>query len=310
MSDKGNKITKKRALNVLDIYEKDPSIEKIKRQYRILALKYHPDKNNAPDACSKFQELNDAYKFFESNTNMYAGIDTSDEEESMKKGSNYQCILYFFLKTIFQQEPNTRVLFEIIQKLVTICEDKSLALLDNIDKNIVIKIYETMKAYGEIFHFTEAYIEKVEELIKKKLDNDERIILHPFLDDLFENNIYKICVNSENYFVPLWHHELIYDCSGGELFIECVPILPENIGIDDKNNIIVVLNYTIMELCRLEDINFCIGNNKFSFPRKSLYIEKEQTHILANQGISMINTRDIYDVSKKSDIYVFIEIEF
>ena len=34
----------------------------IKRAYRKLSLKYHPDKNSAPDAAEKFAEIGTAYE--------------------------------------------------------------------------------------------------------------------------------------------------------------------------------------------------------------------------------------------------------
>ena len=40
---------------------KDSSESDIKKAYRTLSLKYHPDRNSSSDAADKIREINDAY---------------------------------------------------------------------------------------------------------------------------------------------------------------------------------------------------------------------------------------------------------
>ena len=43
--------------------ETGDTMENLKKQYRLKALLYHPDKNNSPDASAKFQEINESYQY-------------------------------------------------------------------------------------------------------------------------------------------------------------------------------------------------------------------------------------------------------
>jgi DnaJ-class molecular chaperone len=54
-------ISKKEAYDILGIPE-DSSEDTIKKAFKKLALAYHPDKNNDPDACTKFQRISEAYQ--------------------------------------------------------------------------------------------------------------------------------------------------------------------------------------------------------------------------------------------------------
>ena len=54
------------ACSILELYHISPSEitnEVIKKQYKIMALQYHPDKYHGNDANEKFQEIHEAYQF-------------------------------------------------------------------------------------------------------------------------------------------------------------------------------------------------------------------------------------------------------
>jgi len=56
-----NSSAEKAAYDLLEISQ-NASLDQIKKSFKKLALKFHPDKNSAPDATEKFQALNNAYE--------------------------------------------------------------------------------------------------------------------------------------------------------------------------------------------------------------------------------------------------------
>jgi len=300
---------------ILDIsQENEVTLTSLKKSYRILALKYHPDKNKSQDAAQKFQEVQNAYEYLL----RYLEEDdfTSEEEDEYneefekpgsKKGE-YNNMLFSFIKKLIPKELGGSVLQLILNKISTMCEKNAIELLEKVDKTILIKIHETLTIHGEVFHFSHSFFNKIENLIREKTKNDECIILNPELNDLFENNLYKLKLNNSMYAVPLWHHELIYDASGSDVYVKCNPIVPENITIDSKNNITVCVSLGILDIWNNDTTEFKIGKTSFFLKREQLVFKKRQTIVLERQGISKINTVDVYDISKKADIIVDLTI--
>jgi hypothetical protein len=306
----------KSACNVLEIDKSNyKNKNEIKKKYRMMALMYHPDKNNSPDAAEKFQEIHQAYEYLlkYENNNFFDIIDDidsegDDENESTMDKNSYSWVLYSFLKNVLQKESCNNLFFTIIQRISTTCEKTALETLEKLDKKTLIKIHEIMQLHREVLHFNDVFFEKIDEIIKNKIKNDECIILNPVLSDLFENNLYKLNINDDKYIIPLWHHELVYDNSGCDIYVKCNPMLAENIKIDGNNNIHVELTYCIDELLKNEKIDIGIYKEPIYFYPSQLKIKKTQTLILREQGISKMNPNDIFDVSKKSDIYLNIRL--
>ena len=290
-------MTKQKAFTILNIIDMNVDDEKIKKAYRSMALRYHPDKNKSEEAKTQFLLIQEAYEFLKG---------------SQYCEKDYVSILKNFVSSLFDGELNTIVIFEIIRKMMNICEEKSIELLQKIDKHLLKKIYEIMILYKDVFHFSIEFLNNINDIVKLKFDNDERIIIHPLLDDLFENNLYKLTIDNEIYIVPLWHHHLVYDSKNNnskEMYVDCYPILQDNIFIDDDNNIHIHIETSIEDIWKKNTIDFSLGSRCFSFKRELLLLKQYQLQIFYNEGIPVVNILDMYDITKKSNIIVHMIIQ-
>ncbi|MFY7731637.1 MAG: J domain-containing protein [Flavobacterium sp.] len=257
--------------------------ELLKRHYRIKALRYHPDKNASPDANEQFQLVREAYEYL------------SDHNSPMDNLS-YVDMLKEFLNA------KSPIIHIIISKLSHMCEDKAVRFINSIDKLILMDIYKLLIANREILYIPEVFIEEIRKILITKTQGDERILLNPSLDDLCNDNLYKLVVGDRTYLIPLWHHELIYDNSGCDLYVKCNPILPDNVEIDEDNNVIVSLEYSIADLLKMDEVYTVIGQRAFSFRTDELRVMKRQRIVRSGMGISRIKPKNIYDVSSRGDI--------
>jgi len=299
----------------ISLYE-EITTDLLKKQYRLLALKYHPDKNHNEDAVAKFQKIQESYEYlmkYKDFKDFELSSDDEDENDTesdsvFKNKSNYKTILFSFLKNILNPESRKHLFYTIFKQISNTCEINALELLKKVEKQNLIKIYEILEKHSDVLHFTEDFIINVKQIINEKMQNDECIILNPTIDDLFENNLYKLTVDSFKYIVPLWHDELIYDNSGNDVYVKCIPILPENVDIDEKNNITVDVEYKIQDILEKEIVSVAIGKQNFYLKRENLKIMPFQTVLFIQQGISRINTKNIYDVSNKGDVLIRVKL--
>lgn len=291
-----------------EIFDLNESIEinakELKQRYKIYALKYHPDKNKSPNATEKFQELNSAYEYLRKHYKQ-----NTDSHEMFGVNMTYSNILFTFLKTVIPIDKDTDIINVIIQKISKVCESKSIDFLEKLDKEILIKIFKIIKKNKEIFNISDEYIHLIEAVITNKTKNDEMIIINPSLDDLLNNNLYRLTINNDTYIIPLWHHELMYDNNDINIYIKCNPILPDDIDLDDNNNIHIYRTLKINELWGKDVFEINVYNRKYTIETKKLSLLPNQIVHIPNAGISRINTKDMLDISNLSTVIFHIQLE-
>jgi len=293
----------------LDIKNQQITFDDIKRQYRLKALTYHPDKNTSPDATIKFQEIHDAYEY----VLKYEGYDDYNSDDNncndmYESPDSYKSIFMLFIKKILENESNQTTFYNIIHNVTNLCEEKAVEILKKLDKTILIKILTILVKYKYAFHITETLISNIENIIKNKNENDECILLNPTLMDLYENNLYKLTIKNETYIIPLWHHELVYANGNNDLYVNCLPDLPNNIEIDENNNVHIYVEYDIHDIWNTNTINIECHTMNIPIQVHTLKLVENQIVIFAKKGITKMNTNDIYDISKKGDMFIHIKL--
>jgi curved DNA-binding protein CbpA len=299
-------------INAYEISYNDLTLEYLKKKYHKLALRNHPDKNgNTPESTEKFKQINEAYDYLKREIKNINPIEDNEKDNEDVTSSVYFDVLNIFMKSVMEGKYN-EFISKIVNDIVFASKKVSLKLFEDLDKDSALSIYLFLSKHRFTLHLTETILEEVRQVVIQKYENVQIFKLNPSINDLLNNNLYKLYVDNELYLVPLWHNESYFDGSGCEIIVMCEPQLPEYVNIDDENNIHTEIFIDLkndIPLLLKNDMNLIIkiGDVEFTIYLSKLNIKKEQYYKIKNEGISKIKN-DICDVSEKADIIVKINI--
>ena len=294
------------AVDLLGLESCNFTLAELKKKYRKLALQKHPDKNgNTKESCEEFRLIYDAYVYLKKESDAFdnGNIDTDTEnstENSFDSNVSYVSLIAKFLSGLQYND----VFIKVVQELLV--SRFSWKLVERLDSDMLLNIYNFLSSYRLVFGITDEILANLKKAIVNKYKHV--YVLNPKLSDLLENKVYKLMVDDKLYVVPLWHKEIYFDCSNNEeIIVICEPELPENIKIDEENNILVEVTIHMSELFSSDKIKFEYEGLSFEIPLNRLFIKREQTYKFLKSGITKI-TDDIYNVSDKSDVVVCVKI--
>jgi len=318
-----NPMNPKEAREILGV-SRDCSLPELKKRYRIMALRLHPDKNgNTPEATAAFQELNAAYRALSAtNTN---------EEDKAAETETYSDIFINFITSLFRKKDAsaagvTPLLLELLHRIVHDYASVSVnAALDSLDPSVLVQIYEALERYNAAVSMDARIFEDVMRILREKMQQNNIVILKPSLKDLIQNNISVLKYEGHTFYVPLWHSELHYRIetdnpdsqdspdSSRQLIVKCMPDLPAHMTIDANNELHVDVRADIKDLLHSsgEALRIPLYDSEcLELPVRDLRLVARQTLHLANNkfGISLICSSDIYEVKNKAPICVHVHL--
>jgi hypothetical protein len=273
-----------KAYYILEIDPDNVNDEHIKKQYRLMALKYHPDKNKQENANDKFIEIQTAYDFLQG----------TDENNT----NNYETFFKDFIYSINRAE-----LYTFLSNISSNYDVNIKEYISKIDTKILIQIYNLIVVYKDIFYINDNTIEIIETFIK---NNIETYTINTTLYDMLNANVYKIDINNEELIIPCWHNHLEYD---NNLHIFCKPINNcENLYFDSMYNIYYNVYYNINDIFDKQHITFEIENKTFIYPVEELQIKNTQKIIFQNQGIPKINISNMLKCDDKNNVIILLHL--
>lgn len=308
-----------KAINILGLTTKFTDKE-LKQSYHALALKWHPDKNNDSMSKLKFQEISSAYEYLKSCCISEPTSHTTDTTSNSKNNPDEQNsapfdtnvdffdLLHTFTSKITGKAISSQVILNIIEQVIYNCDAISIKLFEGLDKDSSLKLYNYIKQYSDVLNVSNETLEKISQVIHDKFKDDQIIKLHPTIDNLLNDEVYKLEIENEKYMIPLWHHELTYELSGNELRVLIIPKLKHHISIDGDNNLHINLNAKISGLLTSKKIEFRLGEKVFEIPCNKLKLKEYQSFTFYKMGISTIQVNDIYNVSSRADIIIHLTL--
>jgi hypothetical protein len=265
----------------------------LKKKYRTLALKYHPDKNTKKNTTELFQEIQEAYCYLENMDFKEGELDPIYTRR--EKQTTYFHMLFLLLEKMKQVEHPLKdlVLHILSSGWKKVCKQLYESREEEKAREALFLLYSRWK---HVLWLDDAFLQDLYSTYKKR----DTMILRPTLDVLLDKQIYLVSKKERDYYIPLWIDEIIFEEEEIDRVFVCEPVLQENMWIDEDNNIHVTMKKDCFdESC----IEIYLGKKRFLFKKEERIGDMI---VLEGQGIPRIHPDDIYDASQTGSIVLHL----
>lgn len=313
------------------------SVKELNKRYHLLALKHHPDKvagdDNHPDATEKFKEINDAHKRVKE---YFFSSDAEGMSDIHMEAGGYDSILHLFIQSILVKmttngtsDSTENAIQSLIHMIITKGIRSGITMFRTMDKNTCLTLYEILSKNQDLFGISREIMDELTQIVEEKTGEDLVVRMNPSLLDMLLDRIYILHECEQIYYIPLWHTELHFNkpaSDGGksEVIVLCEPELPDNVSLDDNNNLFISLDVNIQELFAKQILPVYINDEIKS--RGFIYYLDASDVTLGSHGRQCIplrnlagggalgiskcntNTSDIYKVGIRASVYANVRL--
>lgn len=279
--------------------------ECVKKAYYKMALKYHPDKYKDEEIPGeKFKEIKMAYEYLSS--------ECKYDEGSSCDNISYKDIFKSFMKH-FSPESNLDDIFlnTTLDSIINNYDTISLKIFERLSKEKANQVYDIANKFNGILGMDSKLVDSFKTILKRKMKDDNIVILNPTLKDLLSDNIFKLEIEGKEFYIPLWQiqHELYFSLHNNDIIVRCEPELEKGVWIDDHNNLFVCLTIELTSLWENKEYKWTCGEKSVIIKSNELKITKEKQIIVKkNQGILKVDKSNMFSQEKRGDIYFEISL--
>jgi len=291
-----------KAIDILGLPELHTDSQ-LRKNYHLKALQFHPDKCSGDDesraqSAARFREVHEAYKYL---TNTWS----PPHYRPNKRGYTNtlaECLGLF----------NITINADQARRLVTMIEDKchsmSLQVLRDMSLGMIIDLHRFLMQHQVKLGISTNMLLKIEEVLQEKAQTNTVVIVHAEIDNLMNQEMYILKGEDGNHLVPLWHPTTHIQRKNEDVIVLCVPVLPPNVTLDDKNDIHVNICIQINSLLDSRSIDVRVGTKTFKVLTSKLRVTRHQIIIMSGAGIPLPHAKADKHIPL-SDIVVHIKCE-